>query len=205
MNGTKKSANFKIQKILQIQKGLLSCGATGWMLHFNVRNTNCLLNNMSFGTCCWEGNWCYAHWNEASSLLHHGSKVLFESARFFVSYNLLWKELLRFFTARCARGEAYFDIILHLEFDTVLGKLISFDTPPGTTTCVQQYRRVSRNVVTMETSAIGWPPWLVTFCYLRIWRNHMSMLNAWASTSVQRSRGITTWSIKVAIQLHWFP
>ena len=29
-----------------------------------------------FGTCCWEGNWCYAHWNEASSLLHCGSKVL---------------------------------------------------------------------------------------------------------------------------------
>ena len=44
-----KSANFKIQKILQSQKGLLSRGATGWMLHFNVRNTNCLLNNMSFG------------------------------------------------------------------------------------------------------------------------------------------------------------
>ena len=34
---------LKIQKILQIQKGLLSRGATGWMLHFNVRNT--------FSTC----------------------------------------------------------------------------------------------------------------------------------------------------------
>ena len=34
-----------------------------------------------------EGNWCYAHWNEASSLLHRGSKVFFEPARFSVSYN----------------------------------------------------------------------------------------------------------------------
>ena len=31
------------------KKRTLSRGATGWMLHFNVRNTNCLLNNMSFG------------------------------------------------------------------------------------------------------------------------------------------------------------
>ena len=115
-----KKRNCKIQKILQIQKGFLSRGATGWMLHFNVRNTNGLPNNLSFGiglkkvghkfkeistglsiscgllfrarkgrTCCWEGNWCYTHWNEASSLLHRGSNVLFfESARFFVSYKV---------------------------------------------------------------------------------------------------------------------
>ena len=34
------------------------------------------------------------------------------------------------------------------------------------------YRRVSHNVVTMETSAIGWPPWLIVLWYLLIWRNH---------------------------------
>ena len=82
---------YKIQKILQNQKGLLSRGATSWMPHFNVRNMiNCLLNNMFFGTCCWEGNWCSAHWNEASSLqlFLRDSKVLFESERLFLSYNL---------------------------------------------------------------------------------------------------------------------
>ena len=41
----------KTQKILQIEKELLSRGATGWMPH--VRNTNnCLLNNMYQRTCC---------------------------------------------------------------------------------------------------------------------------------------------------------
>ena len=30
------------------------------------------------------------------------------------------------------------------------------------------YRLFSHNVVTMETSAIGWPPWLITFWYLLI-------------------------------------
>ena len=48
MNGTiaKKRANCKTQKLSQFQKRLLSSGATGWMLDFRVRNTNCLLNNM---------------------------------------------------------------------------------------------------------------------------------------------------------------
>ena len=51
MNGTKKSANYKIQKkILKIQKGLLSRGATGWMLNFNVRNT------FAFSTTCTKGH-----------------------------------------------------------------------------------------------------------------------------------------------------
>ena len=36
----------------------------------------------------WEGIWCYAHGNEGSSLLHRGSKVVFESPRFFVSHLL---------------------------------------------------------------------------------------------------------------------
>ena len=40
--------------------------------------------------CSWEGNWWYAHWNEASSLLHRGSKVLFESARFLACYNIIF-------------------------------------------------------------------------------------------------------------------
>ena len=31
-----------------------------------------------------------------------------------------------------------------------------------------QYRLFSHNVVTMETSAIGWPPWLIAFWYLLI-------------------------------------
>ena len=34
------------------------------------------------------------------------------------------------------------------------------------------HRRVSHNVVTMATSAIGWPLWFITFWYLWIWRNH---------------------------------
>ena len=99
------SLSFKIircKKILQIQKGLLSRGATGWMLHFNVRNTNWLLN-MYQRTCCWEGNWCCVHWNEASSLLHRASKVLFESAWFlyliictlFCSVHLFGKAMLQ--------------------------------------------------------------------------------------------------------------
>ena len=33
--------------------------------------------------------------------------------------------------------------------------------------CVR-YRLFSHNVVTMETSATGWPPWLITFWYLLI-------------------------------------
>ena len=36
------------------------------------------------------------------------------------------------------------------------------------------YRRVSHNVVAIETSAIGWPPWLIPFWYLWIWRNHVN-------------------------------
>ena len=36
------------------------------------------------------------------------------------------------------------------------------------------YRRVSHNVVTMETNAIGWPLWLITFWYLWVWRNHVN-------------------------------
>ena len=44
------------------------------------------------------------------------------------------------------------------------------------------YRRVSHDVVAIQTSAIGWPPWLIPFLYLWIWRNHvhascMSMYN----------------------------
>ena len=35
-------------------------------------------------------------------------------------------------------------------------------------------RRVSHNVVAIETSAIGWPPWLIPFWYLWIWRNHVN-------------------------------
>ena len=41
-----KIGKIKVQNILQIRKGLFSRGVTGWMLHFNVCNTNCLLNNM---------------------------------------------------------------------------------------------------------------------------------------------------------------
>ena len=50
-------------------------------------------------------------------------------------------------------------------------------------------RRVSPNVVTMETSAIGWPPWLIRFDYLWIWRVTKNF-NARACAIVQRSRGI---------------
>ena len=50
MNRTKKSANYKIQKNLQIQKGLFSRSATGWMLHFNVYNIN------AFSTKCTKGH-----------------------------------------------------------------------------------------------------------------------------------------------------
>ena len=40
-------------KKLADTKRLLSRSATGWMLHYNVRNTNCLLNNMSFCLIMW--------------------------------------------------------------------------------------------------------------------------------------------------------
>ena len=62
----------------------------------------------------------------------------------------------------------------------------------------------SHNVVTMETSAIGWPPWLITFWYLLISVNNCtcSCMKHWHDSF--RSRGIKMESIKVAIQLHWF-
>ena len=52
------------------------------------------------------------------------------------------------------------------------------------------YRRASHNVVAIETSAIGWPPWLIPFWYLWIWRNHviascMSMYNCSEINSYQ--------------------
>ena len=40
---------IRCKNLADSKKGLLSRGATGWMLHFSVRNTHCLLNNMSFG------------------------------------------------------------------------------------------------------------------------------------------------------------
>ena len=41
------------------------------------------------------------------------------------------------------------------------------------------YRLFSHTVVTMETSAIGWPPWLITFWYLLISEQlHMPMHEA---------------------------
>ena len=53
-------------------------------------------------------------------------------------------------------------------------------------------RLFSHNVVTMETSAIGWPSWLITFWYLCIWRNHvnaqcMSMYNCF---EIQRYQNV---------------
>ena len=35
-------------------------------------------------------------------------------------------------------------------------------------------RLFTHNVVSMVTSAIGWPPWLITSWYLWIWRNHVN-------------------------------
>ena len=35
-----------------------------------------------------------------------------------------------------------------------------------------QYRWVSHNVVTIEASAIGWPPWLIVLWYVWIWRKY---------------------------------
>ena len=37
------------------------------------------------------------------------------------------------------------------------------------------FRRVSHNVVTMETSAIGWPFWLIPFWYLWMWKDHRKL------------------------------
>ena len=53
---------IRYKKSCRYSKRTLSRSATGWMLHFNVRNTNYLLNNMYQRICCWEGIWCYAHW-----------------------------------------------------------------------------------------------------------------------------------------------
>ena len=44
------------------------------------------------------------------------------------------------------------------------------------------YRLFSHNVVTMETSAIGWPPWLITYWYLWIFEQlymHMHLELTW--------------------------
>ena len=52
------------------------------------------------------------------------------------------------------------------------------------------YRRVSHNVVTMETNAIGWPPWLITFWYSEF-EEIMSIPNACTcKVIVQKSTGI---------------
>ena len=85
INGRVSHNLYKMQKILQIQKGLLSRSATGWMLHFNVRNTNCLLNSMCQRTCCGEG---VTHTEmKHPACCTAAQKSFFESARF-LSYNL---------------------------------------------------------------------------------------------------------------------
>ena len=72
-----------------------------------------------------------------------------------------------------------------------------------------EHRRVSPNVVTMATSAIGWPLWLITFWYPRPDpKDSCQSFNAQCMSMyycLEVHICIRMWSIKVAIQLHWFP
>ena len=54
-------------------------------------------------------------------------------------------------------------------------------------------RLFSHNVVTMETSAIGWPPWLITFWYLWI-SEQLYMLMHWALTRFFSDPEVSKWN-----------
>ena len=55
---------------------------------------------------------------------------------------------------------------LAISFALFLAKNVHLIVSPLFNT--KNYRLFSHNVVTMKTSAIGWPPWLITFWYLLI-------------------------------------
>ena len=54
------------------------------------------------------------------------------------------------------------------------------------------YRRVSHDVVAIETSANGWPPWLIPFLYLWIWSNHVhaSCMSMYNCSEINRYRNV---------------
>ena len=70
-------------------------------------------------------------------------------------------------------------------------KSVSFSTQIDALQYAMLYGRVSHNVVTMETNAIGWPLWLITFwSWYSEFEEIMSIPNACACIIVQKSTGI---------------